>query len=185
MNVTVAGTPLDRLCPCKPVCLSPFHTPQPSQNQNGVKTPKEPHAHDDPKISSWRKTLSFHCCGRSVVFHLVYPKIGVSWPKVNVYIFVGEELRKSLGARAAMGSLRGVARSIIAMVRSRLVELDSGRDDSELELSFLQVLYESVYSVHGLATSLATSAIPLITHLLSYSCFKSVKMFVPVCCLRH
>lgn len=40
-------------------------------------------------------------------------------------------------------------------------------------------------SVHGLATSLATSAIPLITHLPSCSCFRSVKMFVPVCCLRH
>lgn len=94
-------------------------------------------------------------------------------------------MRKSLGACAAMGCLRGVARSIIVMVRSRLVELDGGGDGSELELGFLQVLYESVYSVHGLATSLATSAIPLITHLLSYSCFKSVKMFVPVCCLRH
>jgi hypothetical protein len=69
------------------------------------------------------------------------------------------------------------------MVRSGLVELDGGGDGSELELRFLQVLYESIHSVHGLATSLATSATPLITHLLSCSCFKSVKIFVPVCCL--
>ena len=81
--------------------------------------------------------------------------------------------------------MRGVARSTIVMVRSRLVELDGGEDGSELELRFPQVLYESVHSVHDLATSLATSAIPLITHLLSCSCFKSVKIFVPVCCLRH
>jgi len=94
-------------------------------------------------------------------------------------------MRKFLEARAAMGYLHGAAWSIIVMVRSGLVELDGGGDGSELELRFLQVLYESVHSVHALATSLATSAIPLITHLPSCSCFKSVKMFVPVCCLRH